>query len=201
MIGSSKVEQVDEFCYLGSMITQDNRCNREIRRIVLAKKAFNNKYNMLACKHLDKEVRKEFAKTFVWSTLLYGSESWTISKRERKQLEGVEMWIWRRMTHTRWIDRKTNGEVLREIGEQRNLMEAMERRKIKYIGHVIRHNKFLAEILEWKILGKKGKGRPRKKYIEEIKSRMVFRSYVDLKRAAEDRNIWQQRQGIAFRNR
>ena len=54
MLNDSAIEQVTEFCYLGSVIYYDNRCISEIKkRIVLAKKAFQNKKNLLLNEHLN----------------------------------------------------------------------------------------------------------------------------------------------------
>jgi hypothetical protein len=54
-------------------------------------------------------------------------------------------------------------------------------------------------VLEGKVLGKKGRGRPRKKYIDDIQTRMAVDGYRQLKRIAEDRSSWMRRQGLAFR--
>lgn len=195
-IDDVRIDQVKQFCYLGSIITEDNRCLMEVkRRIALAKQAFMNKKNILTSKHMNIDVRKSFAKSFVWSTLLYGSESWTLGKLERNRLEAAEMWIWRKMTRTSWMERKTNLEVLREVKEERRLMKEMGKRKIKFIGHVIRHNTFFVNILEGKVLGKKGRGRPRTKYLEDIKKRIGCDNYMELKRTANDRREWLHRQG------
>jgi hypothetical protein len=68
------VENVEEFNYLGSMITNDARCTREIKaRIAMAKAAFNK--TLLASK-LDLELRKKLVKCYIWSTALYGAETW-----------------------------------------------------------------------------------------------------------------------------
>ena len=198
-IDDIRIDQVKQFCYLGSIITEDNRCLMEVkRRIALAKQAFMNKKNILTSKHMNIEVRKSFAKSFVWNTLLYGSESWTMGKVERNRLESAEMWIWRKMTRTSWIERKTNLEVLREVQEERRLLREMEKRKTKFIGHVLRHNTFIINILEGKVLGKKGRGRPRKKYLEDIEKRMGCVNYSELKRTAGDRTEWLHRQGISL---
>lgn len=194
------LEQVREFCYLGSCITCNNKSNSEIkRRIAQAKQAFLNKYQLLSNKHLNIVLRKRFVKTYVWSILLYGSETWTIDKRDRARLEAVEMWLWRKMTKTRWVDRKTNERVLEEVGEKRQLMKTIENRKIKLIGHLLRHSEFLSNIFEGRVEGSRPRGRPRKQYFEEIQKPMRCTSYQKMKKIAMKREEWLQRQGLAFR--
>lgn len=84
--------QVKEFCYLGSLITEDNKSTKEIRRrITLAKQEFKKKRTLLTYKHLSINLRKKFVKTYIWSILLYGCESWTIGKYEKDSLEAMEM--------------------------------------------------------------------------------------------------------------
>jgi len=74
MINGSRIEQDKSFKYLGSTMTEDGKCETEIKvRIALAKEAFNERRELLT-KSFRKEVKKKIVKTLVWSTLLYGSE-------------------------------------------------------------------------------------------------------------------------------
>lgn len=198
-LGKEKLDQVKSFCYLGSTITVDNKCIMEIkRRIALAKQTFQTKRNLLTDSHLSLDIRKQFAKTFVWSVLMYGCEAWTLGKAEEKRLEAMEMWIWRRITRTSWVERKTNEQVLREVNEGRTLLRDIRRRKAKMIGHIVRHSEFLVNIFEGKVLGKKTRGRPRNNYFKKLEEEMYLENYYDTKRKAEDRATWLIRQGIAF---
>jgi hypothetical protein len=91
------VENVEQFKYLGSMITDDARCTREIKaRIAMAKAAFNKKETLFTSK-LDLELRKKLLKCYIWSIALFGAETWTFRKLDQKYLERFEMWYWRRM--------------------------------------------------------------------------------------------------------
>lgn len=193
------LEQVGSFCYLGSTVTEDNKCTTDIkRRIALAKQAFQNKRNLLTDNHISLEIRKKFAKIFVWSVLTYGCEAWTLGKAEKKRLEAMEMWIWRRMLKTSWVDRKSNDQVLREVNETRTLLNYIGRRKTKMIGHIMRHNLFLKTVFEGKVLGKKPRGRPRATFFNNLKEDMGLKSYEELKRMAMERRTWLNQQGIAF---
>ncbi|KAF0734800.1 putative transposon-derived protein F52C9.6 [Aphis craccivora] len=66
----------------------------------------------------------------------------------------MEMWLWRRMTRIRWIERKRNETILEEIGETRSMWTLIMKRKIKLVGHLLRHNDFITNIFEGKIAGK-----------------------------------------------
>jgi hypothetical protein len=96
-----------ELYYLGSMITNDARCTREIKsRIVMAKAAFNKK--TLFTSKLDLNLRKKLVNCYIWSIALYCAETWTLRKIDQKYLESFEMWCWRRMEKISWTDRLRN---------------------------------------------------------------------------------------------
>ena len=84
----------------------------------MEKQAFNRKRSIF-CGPLESELRKRLVKRFVWSVVLYGSETWTLRRDEQKPLEAFEMWIWRRMKHVKWTDKIKNAVVLKRVGEGR----------------------------------------------------------------------------------
>jgi len=88
---------VECFKHLGSLLTNDGRCTREIKsRIAMAKAAFSMK-NTLFTSKLDLNLRKKLIKCYIWSMALYGAETWTLRAVDQKYLESFEMWCWRRM--------------------------------------------------------------------------------------------------------
>jgi hypothetical protein len=92
MIHQKQLENVEYFNYLGSMITNDARCTCEIKfRIATAKGAFNKKKNIFISQ-LDLNLRKKLVKFYTWSIALYGAETWTLRKVDRKYLESFDMW-------------------------------------------------------------------------------------------------------------
>ena len=96
------VEQVKSFKYLGHTLTEDGRCETEIKcRIAQAKETFGNMKQLLT-KSLQKSTKIKIVKTLVWITLLYGSETWTLKKEDIRKLEALEMWLWRGMEKISW---------------------------------------------------------------------------------------------------
>ena len=90
-IGNEKIEEIGKFCYLGSKITRDGRCNVDIRsRIRQTMKAFAKLPHLLVS-NTDLEIRKKLLKTYVWSVEIYGCEAWTIGKEERRRLQAFGM--------------------------------------------------------------------------------------------------------------
>ena len=72
-----------------------------------------------------------------------------------------EMWIWRRMEKINWRDKITNEQVLEIVKEKRTLINVIRSRTKKWIGHVLRGNGLLKEIIEGRIVGKRPRGRKR----------------------------------------
>ncbi len=182
-INGTRVEQVKSFKYLGHTMTEDGRCETEIKcRIAQAKEAFGNRKELLT-KSLKTSTKVKIIKTLVWTTLLYGSETWTLKKEDIRKLEALEMWLWRRMEKIRWTDRISNEEVLNRVGVGRSLIEVLRNRKKKWIGHVLRGDGLLKEVIEGRMEGKRIRGRPRMGMLDDL----ITDSYVDMKRRAEDR--------------
>jgi hypothetical protein len=149
------------------MLTDDGRCTCEIKsRIAMAKAAFNKNKNLFTSK-LDLNLRKKLVKCYIWSMALYGAETWTIRAVDQKHLESFEMWCWRRMEKNSWTDHVRNEEVLLRVSEHE-----IRKRKANWIGHILRRNCFLKEVIEGKIKGwievTRRRGRRRKKLLDDL---------------------------------
>ena len=186
-INGQQVEQVQHFQYLGTWISENGSCEREIRtRIGVAKESFK-KHKELLTKTFNKELKKKIVKTMIWTVALYGSECWTLKKVDVRRLQAFEMWIWRRIERISWTDRITNEEVLRRVAECRSLINTVVRRKKNWIGHVVRGSGIMKVVMEGRMEGKRTRGRRRKGMLDEL---MEEHSYVEMKRRAEDRDYW-----------
>ena len=144
-------------------------------------------------------MRKKLAKCYVWSMALYGAETWTLWETDQKCLESSEMWCWRRMEKINWNNRVRNEEVLLRVNEQRNILHKIRKRKANWIGHILRRNCLVKQIIEGKIKGQievtRRQGRRRKKLLDDLKDR---RGYCQLKEDALDRTMWRNRFGRGF---
>ena len=185
-----QLEEVNEFCYLGSIISRDGRCNKEvIRRIGMTKEAFTKRRELMSGS-LSLMLKKRLIKSLVWSVLLYGSEAWTLNKDERRRLEACEMWIWRRMLKVSWKEHTSNEEILQQVQEGRILMETLHTRQKEWIGHILRHDSLLRLVLEGKIEGKKARGRPRTMLLDHLMGKKNNQRYEQLKASAQCREEW-----------
>ena len=104
---------------------------------------------------------------------------------DQKRLESFEMWCWRRMEKISWTGHVRNEEVLLRVNEQRNILHEIRKRKANWIGHILRRNCLLKQVIEGKIKGQievtMRRGRRRKKLLDDLKDR---RGYCKLKKEA-----------------
>eukprot|EP00794_Sanderia_malayensis_P013668 gene13668-15098_t len=188
-IGNQVLEQVHQFKYLGSLLTEDGRSQQEVRkRIATAKDAFNKHQTFLTGKS-NKNLKKRLVKTLAWSVLLYGSETWTLKKDDIRRLESCEMWFWRRMEKINWRDHVRNEEVLRRVGEKRKLRDTIWKRKARWIGHTMRSEGMLRTVLEGRAEGRRGRGRRRLSMMDDV---LQGRDFHSTKTEAMDRSKWRQ---------
>jgi hypothetical protein len=138
-------------------------------------------------------------KCYIRSIALYGAETWTLRAVDQKHLESFEMWCRRRMEKISWTDRVRNEEVLLRVKEQRKILHEIVKRKANWIGHILRRNCLLRQVIKGNIKGWREvtgrQKRRRRKLLDDLKER---RGYSHLKEEALDRTMWRTRFGRGF---
>ena len=170
-------------------LPEDARSEKEIRRIEIARSSFENMSKTLTSRSIDIELRLRLAKCYVWSTLLYGSETWTMTKSLTKKIGAFEMWIFRRMLKISYMEHKSNDAVLKRMKTEKQLINTIKQRKCSYFGHLIRRDGLQRLLLEGRINGKRGRGRPRTMWMDNIKEWTKL-NYNKSIRMAQDREKW-----------
>ena len=132
-------------------------------------------------------MKKKIVKAVIWPVALYAAETWTLRKEEIRRLDAFEMWLWRKMEKISWTEKKTNDEVLQIVEESRQIVDTVMERKKKWIGHVLRGDGLMKEVIEGRMLGKRTRGRKRIGMLEEL---LQKEPYGAMKRRAEDRLKW-----------
>lgn len=188
-LDNTPIEQVDKYTYLGTCINQQWDHSVEIKcRIERARAAFIQMKKIFTSPDLTLQLKIRILRCYVFSTLLYGAESWTLTKDTESRLEAFELWTYRHILKVTWIDHVTNEEILRRVGKDREIMTTVKVRKLEYLGHVMRHKeryRILQLILEGKVLGKRGPGRRRISWLKNLRqwfgvtSIQLFRGAVD----------------------
>ena len=92
------METVTDFIFLGSQITADGDCSHEIKRCMfLGKKAMPNLHNILKSRDIALLTKVCLVKAMVFPVVMYGCESQTAKKAERRRIDAFELWCWRRL--------------------------------------------------------------------------------------------------------
>ena len=76
-------------------------------------------------------------KAVVFPLVMYGCESWTIKKAERRRIDALELWCWRGFLRVPWTARKSNQSILKEISPGCSLGGLMLKLKLQYFGHLM----------------------------------------------------------------
>ena len=115
-IDGETVETVADFIFLGSKITADGDCSHEIkRRLLLGRKVMTNLDSILQSRDITLPTKVRLVKAMVFPVVMYGCESWTVKKAERRRIDAFELWCWRRLLRVPWTARRSNQSILKEI--------------------------------------------------------------------------------------
>ena len=133
------VETVVDFIFWGSKITADGDCSHEIKRcLLLGRKVMNNLDSMLKSRDITLPTKVHLVKAMVFAVVMYGCESWTIKKAERRRIYAFELWYWRRLLRVSWTARRSNQPILKEISPECLLEGLILKLKLRYFGHLMR---------------------------------------------------------------
>ena len=89
---------MSDFLFLGSKITTDGDCSHEIkRRLLLERKVMTNLESIFKSRDITLPTKVRLVKAMVFPVVMYGCESWTVKKAERRRVDAFELWCWRRL--------------------------------------------------------------------------------------------------------
>ena len=121
----------------GSRITADGDFSREINMLVSWKKSYDQPRQHIKKQRHYFANKRPSSQAIVFSVVMYGCESWTMKKAERRRIDAFELWCWRRLWRVPWPARTSKQSNLKEISPEYSLEGLMLKLKVQYFGHLM----------------------------------------------------------------
>lgn len=177
-IGDQVCSKVPEFMYLGSILSKECTSGPDIRRRTeQARKVVRMLHPVLWNNYISSSNKRRIFSSIVESILTYGSEMWTITRQSHSMLQAVEMDFWRRCLRVTRLDKVRNEDIRSQMGVHERLNMRIGRRRLRWYGHCRRMPEYRwpRRALEWEPPGRRGRGRPRRTWLEEVEEEMAGR--------------------------
>ena len=169
-IDGETVEAAADFIFLDSKITADGDCSHEIKRhLLLGRKVMTILDSIFKSRDITLPTKVLLVKAMVFPVVMYGCESWTVKKVERRRIDAFELWCWRKLLRVPWTAQRSNQSILKEISPGCSLEGLILNLNLQYFGHLMQRVDSLEKtLLLGGIGGRRKRGWQRMRWLDGI---------------------------------
>ena len=180
----------DRLYFLRLQNHSDCDYSHEIKRhLLLEIKAMTN--SILKSRDITLPTKVHLVKAMVFPVVMYGCESGTVEKTERRRIDAFELWCWKRLLRVPWTARRSNESILKEISPEYSLEGLTLKLKLQYLGHLMwRVDSLEKTLMLGKIEGGRRRGRQRMRWLDGITG-LNGHEFEQAPEFLMDRDTWQ----------
>lgn len=191
------IKKCSQYTYLGSIINQEGSCEDDIRhRINLGKASIQVLNALLWSSKFRWQTKMKIYKTIIEPITTYGAESWSITERNRKKIEAVEMDFLRRSLKVSRLEHIKNEEIRERSAKKETILHHIEQKQLLWYGHINRmeEERIPKNVFLYQPDRRRKRGRPRTTWIQGIESAMTRRHLKQ--EDTQDRKLWRLKCGM-----
>lgn len=189
------LERVTTYDYLGSIVTNDGKIDAEItnRANKSTKVYYALNKTILGHRDIDIEVKIKIHNVVTLPIITYACENWTLRRMDESKINAIEMKHLRRIAgKTRWD--KVKNEDIRVITKQEPIIEKIKKKQLEWYGHVrrMKTGRITKKVMEARSLTTRRRGRPRRKWINQIQEigREKGKTLEEMRLMSRNRREW-----------
>ncbi|KAJ8388236.1 hypothetical protein AAFF_G00136070 [Aldrovandia affinis] len=194
-VNGQALDCVSSFKYLGAIISDEGSKKEVLARIAQTTAALTQLKPIWKDKNISLGSKVRLLRSLVISIFLYACESWTLTAEIQQRIQSLEMRCYRRLLGISYTQHITNMETgkgsAKPSGRHDDLLTIVEKRKLRWYGHITRSSGLAKTILQGTVQGGRKRGRPKKRWEDNIQEWTQLR-LSETVRAAEDRERWRE---------
>jgi hypothetical protein len=193
-VNGEALETVDDFVYLGAIMSTEDPTKKDIkRRLGLARTAFVQLNRIWKSSQISERTKIRLYNSNIKSVLLYGSETWRVTKTDMKALATFHHRCLRRICKVFWPNIISNNDILNRT-HSTCIIQEIRKRRWRWLGHTLRMppTSICKTALRWTPQGKRPRGRPKTTWRKTITDELHREglSWGEAETKAKDRKGW-----------